>query len=221
MLILCGDLARAVRRESETAICHWWGVGVTTVWKWRKVLGVESINEGTSALLSRWAPETVQSDEAARKLADVQGSPERAAKIAAAKHGKPRSETVKTVLWTANLGRKASSEQRRKISESHKARGTRAPAAGVPWAAEGDALIGTMKDGDVAGRTGRTEEAVSARRYSLGVPAFTKRKPRSQPMVWTPAKHRLLGTMSDGNVASRLRCAPTCGFKRRRRLCPD
>ena len=75
MLILCGDLVRAVRLESETAICHWFGVGITTVWKWRKALGVKSINEGTSALLSRWAPETIQGEKATERLAGAQGSP--------------------------------------------------------------------------------------------------------------------------------------------------
>jgi hypothetical protein len=39
-LVLFKDLARAVRRESEVAICHWWGVCPTTVWKWRKALGI-------------------------------------------------------------------------------------------------------------------------------------------------------------------------------------
>src|SRR6185295_16487749 len=53
MLIVCGDLARAVRRESEIAVAHWWGVSQTTVWKWRKELGVEATNKGTSALRSR------------------------------------------------------------------------------------------------------------------------------------------------------------------------
>lgn len=59
MLILYGDLVRAVRTESEMAICHWWGVGITTVWKWRLALGIRRVNESTSALLSWWAPETV------------------------------------------------------------------------------------------------------------------------------------------------------------------
>ncbi len=56
------------------------------------------------------------------------------------------------------------------------------------------------------------------RRYVLGVPAFTKRKPRSRPMVWTPAKDRLLGTMSDGDVARRLRCTTPAVVYRRRQL---
>ena len=39
-LFLYKDLVRAVRRESEVTICNWWGVCPTTVWKWRKALGI-------------------------------------------------------------------------------------------------------------------------------------------------------------------------------------
>jgi hypothetical protein len=39
-LVVYGDLARAVRRESVSAICHWFGVHDVTVWEWRKAFGV-------------------------------------------------------------------------------------------------------------------------------------------------------------------------------------
>ena len=39
-MILFDALAEAVRRESNIAVCHWWGVTPQTVWKWRKALGV-------------------------------------------------------------------------------------------------------------------------------------------------------------------------------------
>src|SRR6516164_2650967 len=58
-LILCGDLVRAVRRESEVAVAHWWGVSRHTVLKWRKALGVEQNTDGTRDLASRWAPERI------------------------------------------------------------------------------------------------------------------------------------------------------------------
>jgi hypothetical protein len=50
--ILCGDLVRAVRRESEVAVAYWWGVNWQTVWAWRKALGVAATTEGTSRLRS-------------------------------------------------------------------------------------------------------------------------------------------------------------------------
>src|SRR5436853_3546745 len=39
-LILCGDLVKAIRRESGIAVAHWWGVSDQTVLVWRKTLGV-------------------------------------------------------------------------------------------------------------------------------------------------------------------------------------
>src|SRR5690242_4385913 len=83
-IILYGDLAKAVRQESEPAVCYWFGVGDFTVWKWRKALGVDRMNEGTFALQSRWAPETVQGDKSNKRRARALKSPERGAKIAAA-----------------------------------------------------------------------------------------------------------------------------------------
>ena len=53
-LIVCGDLAKAIRLESTTAIQHWWGVKHHTVWTWRKALGVEQNNDGTRRLRSKW-----------------------------------------------------------------------------------------------------------------------------------------------------------------------
>ena len=35
-LVLFGDLADAVRRESAEAVMHFWGVKANTVWQWRK-----------------------------------------------------------------------------------------------------------------------------------------------------------------------------------------
>jgi hypothetical protein len=46
-VVVYGDLARAVRRESAQALAYWWGVGKSTVGKWRKALGVPDNNEGT------------------------------------------------------------------------------------------------------------------------------------------------------------------------------
>jgi hypothetical protein len=45
-----GDLAKAIRRESATAVCYWWGITAQTVTKWRKAMGVGEVTEGTSAL---------------------------------------------------------------------------------------------------------------------------------------------------------------------------
>src|SRR5262245_49293055 len=49
-LVLYGDLAKAVRRESNQAVAHWFGVCASTVRLWRNVLGVRQNNEGTYKL---------------------------------------------------------------------------------------------------------------------------------------------------------------------------
>jgi hypothetical protein len=176
------------------------------------------LTAGTSALLSRWSPETCQSEYASNEREPTLRSAERAAKIAAAKRGKPRPAHVIEAMREANIGRKASKVAREKMSEAHKRRGTRPPAAGVPWKADEDALLGTMKDKDIAARTGRTESAVSDRRYVLGVPAFVRRSPHGKAVIWTPAKDRLLGTMPDAVLARRFRCSPWIVRWRRKRL---
>src|SRR6516164_8140106 len=56
-LVVYKGLARAVQRESEQAICYWWGVRTTTVWKWRKALNVGIATPGTSRLHSEYNKE--------------------------------------------------------------------------------------------------------------------------------------------------------------------
>ena len=42
-------LGDAVRRKSNLAVCHWFGVTPQTVTKWRKALGVGRMTAGTTA----------------------------------------------------------------------------------------------------------------------------------------------------------------------------
>lgn len=51
-LILYDGLIDAVHQESASAFCHWCGVCMSTVWRWRKVLGVTGNNEVTLKLKS-------------------------------------------------------------------------------------------------------------------------------------------------------------------------
>src|SRR5262245_43407536 len=48
--IVYKGLSKAVRREAEQAVSYWWGVGLWSVWQWRKALGVGAVTEGTSRL---------------------------------------------------------------------------------------------------------------------------------------------------------------------------
>jgi len=51
-LLIDDELARAIQHESALAVAHWWGVSVSTVWHWRKALGVtRKNNQGTYRLV--------------------------------------------------------------------------------------------------------------------------------------------------------------------------
>jgi hypothetical protein len=49
-LLVTEDLARAIRTEAALALCYWFGVGDTLVWKWRQAFGVEKLNKGSAWL---------------------------------------------------------------------------------------------------------------------------------------------------------------------------
>jgi hypothetical protein len=110
-LVLYGDLAEAVT--------YHWGVKANTVWQWRKALGVTQHNEGTTALKSELlAPVLEKAREAAKPM---QASPERRAKISAAKRGKSRPHVIEA-MRKGRTGRPHGEEARRKVSEAHRRR---------------------------------------------------------------------------------------------------
>jgi hypothetical protein len=78
-LILCGDLIQAVALESETAVAHHWGVGTTTVWTWRRALGIPANTVGSVRLRRYYI---ALGREVAR-------SPESRAKMSATRAGRP------------------------------------------------------------------------------------------------------------------------------------
>jgi hypothetical protein len=49
-LILCGDLIKAVALESEIAVAHHWGVATSTVYTWRRALGIPRNTVGSVKL---------------------------------------------------------------------------------------------------------------------------------------------------------------------------
>ena len=155
-LVLYGDLARAVRRESGVAVAHAWGVTAQTVTKWRRALGVPRATEGTSGLHRAYAAEPWA--ERARE------------RLAASRRGKPRPAHVREAVRNARLGTHHTEESRRKISEAHRRRGTRPPKAGRPWTPADDALLDRLTPAEVAERTGRTRGAVWHRRQDLKLP---------------------------------------------------
>jgi hypothetical protein len=51
--IVTDELARAIRTESNRAVCYWWGLSHTTVSTWRRKLGAEVITDGTFELIKQ------------------------------------------------------------------------------------------------------------------------------------------------------------------------
>jgi hypothetical protein len=118
-LIVTAAMARAIRRESATAICYWFGVTPQTVTKWRKSLAVPMTNAGTSRLRSKWWAEggVGEATRPAREAAIR--SPEFAAKIAGLKRGVPRPRHVVEAMRRGRLGKPQSEETRQKMREAH------------------------------------------------------------------------------------------------------
>src|SRR5205814_1559994 len=63
-------------------------------------------------------------------------------------------------------------------------------------------LLGTEPDREVAGKLGRTADAVGARRVALKMAAFSGRG--GVPRKWTEAEEKLLGSESDESIAQKL-----------------
>jgi len=94
-LIITSELARAVRTESVAAICHWWGVGPTKVWQWRKALGVDT-TPGSQRIARRGVPAEAAAKGRARAAeADIR------ARMADAKRGKPAHPNTRAALLNA------------------------------------------------------------------------------------------------------------------------
>src|SRR5262245_6290733 len=165
-LIVTGGLAEAVRRESAIAVSYWWGVGRDCVTRWRQALGVPLSNEGTHRLRHDYAGEPGVRRGLVKAWAKAQ-DPQRRAKIGAAHRGKRLSAQARRQLSRQRRGRPLSPETRRKMAEAH--RGRLPCRVTNPWTAAEDELVRTLPPAAVARRTGRTLQAVYARRTKLGV----------------------------------------------------
>ena len=144
-LVVYRGLARALRRESEQAICHSFGVCPTTVWKWRKALGLaDTPTEGTLRRMRDLAarPAVVAG---LRKAQDQAGDPQRNAKISRALKGRPKPPQVGEAVRRANRGKRASAGTRRKMSEAQRRRQV-VPVPHRSWEPWEDMLLGTVPD---------------------------------------------------------------------------
>jgi hypothetical protein len=163
-LVLYGDLARAVRAETNAAVCHHWGVSRFSVSKWRKALGVGH-TEGTT----RWRVAFGKSPEAEKfikAMATKARDPVRLAKIGAAKRGKPRSAATIAKIRKANTGKRHTAETRAKMSAQRKGK-VRPPWLNPGWSDAENELLRTLPTAEVVRQTGRTLRAVYNQRQRL------------------------------------------------------
>lgn len=164
-LILYGDLARAVRSESASAVAFWWGVTAQTVTRWRKALGVVGPTDGEREVRSEHGLRNWK--RVGPKLLAKAHDPKRAAKISAAKIGRPRSASTVEKMRRTQTGTKHTATTKQAMSATHRKRGTRPPWLNPAWTAAHDALLAKLPPAQVARRTGRTLQAVYQRRSLL------------------------------------------------------
>lgn len=168
-LVLYGDLAKSVQRETRAAICYWWGCSGAAAQAMRKALDVPRMTEGAS--IRQQEVEQLPAVKAGRRKAWANArDPERRRKIAEARTGKRRPLGLMAALHKRNRGRRTPDSSRAKISDAHRRLGTRPPWLNPPWSALDDELVRTLPAKAAAERTGRTLSAIYNRRNVLQVP---------------------------------------------------
>lgn len=94
--VLTERLAEAVRRESETAVAHWWGVSRDQVRRWRRQLGVEPHTEGSRQLLS--ANNRAMPAERRERCVAAMSAPQARVKAAETRRGRPAHPATRAAL---------------------------------------------------------------------------------------------------------------------------
>jgi hypothetical protein len=169
-LVVYKDLAKAIRREAVLAVTP------QTVTKWRRRLGITNQWPKGTLRLRRAYIEEPFFKRATRLARATASDPERCAKIATARRGKPRPPHVVEAVRQAHLGMRHTDAARNRMSVAHRLRGTRPPKAGRPWTSKEDALLEKLRTDEIVARTGRTKAAVYLRRRVLGLPDGRRRK---------------------------------------------
>jgi hypothetical protein len=184
-LLVDEELARAISSESAAALMYWCGMSCSTVWLWRKALGVEGCagTEGSRRLVEAGrerAGERLRGMRLPPELVEQRRRSARALNLihyAAAGH---------TDGWTKAelrlLGKLPDAEVAKRTGRGANAVRVKPTKLGIPnpsgpgWTAEELDLLGTAPDAEVAARIGRTEGAVTLKRCRLGIPTFCDRR---------------------------------------------
>ena len=171
-LILCGDLVRAVRIESEVAVAYHWGVSITTAWQWRKALGVGRTTDGSRELMKVASALGRLTDGPARGRAAA-NTPEHHKRLSEYRTGRPaHPNTRKVLLKYARM--KRTKQHRESIAKAHRRLKTRPPPPPEEclWTEAEISKLGTATDRLIARLLGRSLFAVRDKRQGLLIPAW-------------------------------------------------
>ena len=167
-LVLFGGLAEAVKRESNQAVCHWFGVTPQTVCHWRKALGVGLTNDGTHRLRSDYQKEPAAKMALAKAQAKS-SDPGRRRKLSAAFKGRKPPQHVIEAAHKARTGMKHTATARAKMSAARRKWGKNWAPGGPVYTVAEDEILRTRPAPIAAKLTGRTLTSVYSRRLKLGL----------------------------------------------------
>jgi hypothetical protein len=205
-LILCGDLIRAVRFESPTAVAYHWGVHRSTIVQWRRALEAPRMTLGSGRLRRDYWSEILTLEE--RSVAEASKSPAVPAEFRASAAGRRLYRKMIAAQRLA-VRRARAAERMLKLWEHPEQHG-------LPpchhWTEEEIALLGKESDGEVARRLGIPKPNVTYKRRSLGIPNLHRRRP------WTKKQIALLGTAIDSEVGRKVRKSRNVVRKKRQHL---
>ncbi|MHB1035584.1 MAG: hypothetical protein ACYC0Y_13150 [Pirellulales bacterium] len=208
--IFTSELVRAVRNESAMAIRTWWEVGESTVTRWRKLLGVPRMTEGSRNIHRQYG---FPSEKVRRRAAATARTPagrerrRRSMKANWVRFGHLRPQRAWTTEELRLLGTDTDRAVAAKIGRTPKAIGAKRHKLGMtepqssPWTQKELRLVGTDTDRAVAAKIGRTAKAVTHKRDELGIPPVGGAIPYRD---WTEEELRLLGTAPDKVVATKI-----------------
>jgi hypothetical protein len=167
-LVVYGDLARAIRRESPAAVMYWWGISRRTTVVWRRALDVPPTNDGTHRLRVSYT-KLPWFKRFLHKGTLISSQPSIRTKAADAWRGKKRPEHVGRAISAALKGRPWSEKRRRKYSVAFAKQGKPIGFCGRLWTAKEDEWVRTLSPADAARKTGRSKTAIYLRRRILKV----------------------------------------------------
>jgi hypothetical protein len=177
-LLVDEELARALRHESAAAVIHWWRASSTSVWAWRKALGViRADNEGTARLTRAAAAKgadavkarewTVQERRRRRQVNAEKGLAGNLVLGYHAPHWAPEDVALLGTIPDADVARRTG-RTAAAVRQKREELGIPNP-GGNRWRAEEIALLGTLPDREVARRVGRSLYSVTQKRIKLGI----------------------------------------------------